>query len=116
MKIISNREYAISSVDVRGINCKELRQMHELNARIQCVLESHKEGSNKREYISDDDLMLMHAILTTFTGEYANTQTSAFDDYLKSQDKPVEKSEVLIKGGPGVYPTDMPICDENKNF
>lgn len=112
MKIISNREIALTSTDVRGINCKELRQMYELNARIQCVLESHKEGSNKREYISDDDLNLMHAILTVFTGEYADTQTSEFDKFLKEQNEP----EVLIKGGPGAYPTDMPIVGESKNF
>ena len=116
MKIISNREIALTSTDVRGINNKEMRQMHELNNRIKAVLDSHKEGSEKREYISDDELKLMSAILSVFTKEYSNTQTSAFDDYLKEQDKPVEKSEVLIKGGPGAYPTDMPICGESKNF
>lgn len=93
MKIISNREFALTSTDVRGINNKEIRQMHELNNRIVKVLDSHKPTGEKkvREYISDDDLKLMSAILSVFTKEYSNTQTSAFDDYLKEQDKPIDK-------------------------
>lgn len=93
MKIISNREYCLSSTDVRGINNKEMRQMHELNNRIQDVLNSHKPESKEKKYISDDDLQLMHAILSVFTKEYSNTQTSAFDDFLKEQEKPVEQPQ-----------------------
>lgn len=92
MKIISNREYCLSSTDVRGINNKEMRQMHELNNRIQDVLDSHKPDSKEKKYISDDDLKLMHAILSVFTKEYNNTQTSAFDDFLK-EETPVEKPQ-----------------------
>lgn len=93
MKIISNREYAIASTDVRGINNKEMRQMHELNARIQDVLESHKPESKEKRYISDDDLKLMHAILSVFTKEYESTQTSEFDDYLKELNRPVAQPQ-----------------------
>ena len=93
MKIISNREYAIASTDVRGINNKEMRQMHELKNRINDVLDSHKPDSKEKKYISDDDLKLMHAILSVFTKEYKNTQTSAFDDFLKEQEKPVEQPQ-----------------------
>lgn len=116
MKIISNREIALTSTDVRGINNKEMRQMHELNNRIKAVLDSHKEGSEKREYVKDNDLRLMCAILSVFTKEFADTQTSAFDDFLNEEDKSVEdEPEVLIKGGPGAYPI-MPIIGESKNF
>lgn len=93
MIIKSNREYCLASTDVHDINNKEMRQMHELNNRIKSVLDSHKEGSEKREYINDDDLNLMHAILSVFTKEYANTQTSAFDDFLKEQDAEAERIE-----------------------
>lgn len=93
MKIISNREYCLSSTDVRDINNKEMRQMHELNNRIQDVLDSHKPESKEKKYINDDDLQLMHAILSVFTKEYSNTQTSAFDDFLKEQEKPVEQPQ-----------------------
>lgn len=87
MKIISNREYAIASTDVRGINNKEMRQMHELNKRIIDVLVSHSENDEKKKYITDDDLILMHAILSVFTKEYSNTQESAFDTFLKEEEE-----------------------------
>lgn len=93
MKIILNREYALVSADVRGINNREMRQMFELNDRIKAVLDSHKENSEKREYISDDDLKLMHAILSVFTRDYANTQESEFDKFLAEQDKPSQDSQ-----------------------
>ena len=87
MKIIMNREYALSSVDVRDINCKEMRQMYKLNKRIVDVLASHEKESEKKEYISDEDLELMHAILSVFTKDFSSTQTSAFDDFLKEENK-----------------------------
>ena len=95
MIIASNREYAITSTDVRDINNTEMRQMHELNVRIQDVLASHKPDSEKKKYISDDDLKLMHAILGVFTREFKNTQTSVFDEFLKEEDKPVEQEVVV---------------------
>lgn len=91
MKIIQNREYAIASTDVRDINCKEMRQMHELNQRIVAVLASHEKDSEKKEYISDDDLNLMHAILTVFTKDFSSTQESAFDNFLKEEEKSHEE-------------------------
>lgn len=98
MKIVSNCEYALASTDVRGINNREMRQMHELKERINDVLNSHKPESKEKKYISDDDLTLMHAILSVFTKEYSNTQTSAFDDFLKEQEtkeqQPVEEESV----------------------
>ena len=87
MKIKGNKSYGIVSTDVMDINNKEMNQMFELNNRIKNVLDSHKEGSEKKEYVSDDDLKLMSAILSVFTKEYESTQTSAFDDFLKEQEK-----------------------------
>lgn len=95
MKVILNREYAVSGVDVRDINNREMRQMHELNTRIIDVLNSHKPEAKEKKYISDDDLKLMHAILSVFTKEFKNTQTSAFDDFLKEEDKSVEEEIVI---------------------
>lgn len=86
MKIISNREYALCSTDIRGVNNYEMRQMHELKIRIQDVLNSHKAEAKEKKYVSDDDLKLMHSILSVFTKEYSNTQISAFDDFLKEQE------------------------------
>jgi len=91
MEIKSNREYCLASTDVRGINNKEMRQMHELKNRIADVLNSHLPNAKEKQYINDDDLKLMHAILSVFTKEYSSTQTSAFDDELKAIDEKVKK-------------------------
>lgn len=88
MNIKSEKSYAIVGTTICNINNREMRQMHELNARIQVVLESHKPNSKEKKYISDDDLNLMHAILSVFTQEYADTQTSAFDDFLSEENEP----------------------------
>lgn len=73
-----------------------MRQMHELNNRIKDVLDSHKPESKEKKYINDDDLVLMHAILSVFTKEYKNTQTSAFDDFLNDLNKPVEHPKHVL--------------------
>lgn len=106
MKIKGNKSYGIVSTDVIDINNKEMNQMYELKNRIKSILDSHKEGSEKKEYASDDDLTLMHAILSVFTKEYASTQTSAFDDFLKEQNKPVEKPQQQEEKKPIRLPDD----------
>lgn len=83
MIIKSNKEYAICSTDIREVNNKEMRQMHELKNRISDVLNSHKPDAKEKKYINDSDLQLMWVILNVFTKEYSSTQTSAFDDALK---------------------------------
>jgi hypothetical protein len=93
MKIKSEKSYAIVGTTICDIHNREMRQMHELNNRIKNVLNSHKGGSEKKEYISDDDLTLMHAILSVFTKEWSSLETSAFDDYLKELNKPVEPEQ-----------------------
>lgn len=96
MKIKGNKSYGIVSTDVIDINNKEMQQMYELKNRIKNILDSHKEGSEKKEYVSDDDLKMMHAVLSVFTKEYESTQTSAFDDFLKEQNKPAEKKSIRL--------------------
>lgn len=88
MEIKLNKQFSIASVSIENINGKEMRQMHELKNRIKNVLNSHKDNSEKKEYVSDDDLKLMHAILSVFTKEFADTQTSTFDKFLEEQNKP----------------------------
>ena len=87
MKIKSEKSYAIVGTTISDINNREMRQMHELNNRIVEVLDSHKPEAKEKKYINDDDLKLMYAILSVFTKEYSNTQTSAFDDFLEELNK-----------------------------
>lgn len=93
MKIENKQDYAIVSITIRDINNHEMRQMHELNNRINDVLDSHKPDSKEKKYISDDDLKLMHAILSVFTKDYSFTQVSAFDDFLKKQQSEPQATE-----------------------
>lgn len=58
--------------------------MHELKNRIKDVLDSHK-SEEKKKYINDEDLKLMHAILSVFTKKYETVLTSEFDNFLKEE-------------------------------
>ena len=93
MKIKGNKSYGIVSTDVMDINNKEMQQMYELKNNIKSVLDSHKPDSKEKKYISDDDLKLAYAVLSVFTKEYESTQVSAFDDFLKEQNKPAEQPQ-----------------------
>lgn len=106
MKIESKQSYAIVSTTIRDINNREMRQMYELKNRINDVLDSHKPEAKEKKYINDDDLQLMRAILSVFTKEYESTQTSAFDDFLKEQEKPAEKPQQQNKRTPIRLPDD----------
>lgn len=91
MKVEFKKDYCIASTTVSDINNKEMRQMHEMKVRIEQVLNSHKDEKLKNEYLSDDELKMVHAILSVFTKEYSSTQNSAFDDFLAEQEKQTEK-------------------------
>ena len=91
MEIKTIERYAVVATDIKGINNKEMRQMYELKKRIDDVLISHKPNSTEKKYISDDDLKLMHAILSVFTKEYSSTQESAFDDFLKEAEEQLKQ-------------------------
>lgn len=80
---------AIVSVDVLDINSVEMRQMCELEKRIAEVLFTHinkidADGNAiKPQYLNDDELRLMRAILYTFTKGHQTSMSSAFDTTLK---------------------------------
>lgn len=93
MKIEKEADYAVVSTTISGINCLEMRQMHELKKNIKSVLDSHKPDSKEKKYISDDDLRLAYAVFSVFTKEYESKLSSAFDEYLKEQEKPAPQAE-----------------------
>lgn len=80
---------AIVSVDILDINAVEMRQMCELEQRIAEVLLSHinKVDANgntiKPQYLNDDELRMMQAILHTFTKGHQTSMLSTFDTTLK---------------------------------
>lgn len=103
---------AIVSVDVLDINAVEMRQMCELEQRIAEVLFSHinKVDANgkaiKPQYLNDDELRMMRAILYTFTNGHRAATSSSFDATLKElkDQEPKPKAHRLpdddLFGGP----------------
>ena len=83
MVVKEGRGFAVTTMSILDINCIEMQQMNELKNRIDDVLISHKPEAKEKKYINDDDLKLMHAILSVFTKNYEQALTSAFDDFLK---------------------------------
>ena len=98
MEIKTVDRYAVVATDIKGINNKEMRQMHEMKERIAQVINSHKDEKVKNEYLTDDELMMIHAILHVFTKDFSSSQTSAFDDALKELNKPVEEKPTIPVG------------------
>lgn len=83
MEIVKNESYAITSINIMDVNCKEMQQMDALKSRIAHVLDTHKCEDIKNEYLTDDELQLMFAILHVFTKGYSDSTSSAFDKALE---------------------------------
>lgn len=89
MQTRKNYGEAIVSVDILDINAVEMRQMCELEQRIAEVLFTHinKVDANgnpiKKEYLNDDELRMMRAILYTFTKGHQAANSSSFNTTLK---------------------------------
>lgn len=91
MNIKKRTNVGIVGYDIDNVNLNEMRQMSELKNRINEVLISHEPEAKKKKYVSDDDLKLMHAVLSVFTRDYEGNVESAFDTFLKEQQKTVDK-------------------------
>lgn len=106
MNVKANKSYGIVGYSIEDVNLDEMRQMAELKNKINDVLKSHAKDSKEKKYVNDNDLKLMHAILSVFTKDYESATTSAFDDFLKEHEKennpepqpkePEKKKPVLI--------------------
>ena len=93
MNIKQNNSYGVESYNIERVNLNEMRQMAELNNRINDVLDSHTKDSKEKKYVDDDDLRLMRAILSVFTKDYSNNTESAFDKFLKEQEEKKEEPD-----------------------
>ena len=86
MKINNNTGKAVISVDILDINSNEMYQMCTMRERIEQVLKSHSDKNTKNEYLSDDELKTIYAMLRVFTKGHERITNSAFDDMLKEID------------------------------
>lgn len=95
MNIKSNESWGIVGYDIKGVNLNEMRQMAELKDKINDVLKSHAKDSKEKKYVNDNDLKLMHAILSVFTKDYESKKDSAFDNFLKEHENEPEPKEEI---------------------
>lgn len=101
MRINSKRGFGVISTSIEEINNVEMRQMVEMKQKVKRILDSHKDNE-KKEYISDDDLTIIFAMLSVFTeGQEDEWFTSSFDDFLKKQEteaaEPHPASEFVVE-------------------
>lgn len=73
---------AVLATSIEELNGREMRQMYEMRLRIDEVLESHQDGK-KKQYLSDDELRLIHAMLYCFTKHMDISLESSFDKAVK---------------------------------
>ena len=93
MNIKKRTSIGVVGYNIEDVNLNEMRQLTELKNRISNVLDSHAKDSEKKEYVSDDDLKLMFAILSVFTKDYTLDNSSAFDTFLKEEEEAKNKPQ-----------------------
>lgn len=84
----------VKSYCIEDLTPREMEQMCEMRFRIHEILESHKSASEKRMYLSDDELFVIEAMLQVLTGPYTVRTTSDFDNMKKQLIAVYNKSNV----------------------
>lgn len=85
MNITAITGRAVLTTSIEELNSREMRQMFEMRKRIEAVLKSHKDGK-KKQYLNDDELKLIHAILYVFTKHMGDSLESEFDKAIEQLD------------------------------
>jgi hypothetical protein len=79
MKISKSHGTGVVSYDILDINPLEMHEMCAIRARVFTVLKSHQKWhKGKKEYLSDDELETIAAILTEFTKDADKLAESIF--------------------------------------
>lgn len=86
------RGEGIKSYCIENLTPHEFEQMCEMRTRVHKVLESHKHKSEKKVYLTDDELFIIEAMLQVLTGPYTVAETSDFDRMKKSLMSVYDKS------------------------
>ena len=118
-------ERVIESYTITGVTRADMYKMTQVYDRVMGIIGNHiNKKAEKKEYLSDDDLYDVAAILDVFTeNNRTSIKKSCFEkkkeEILKMHEELLKNSdidnEVLIKGGPGAWP-ETPIIGESKNF
>ena len=82
MEIKQKSDFGVVATTISNVNNNEMRTMCSLKKKIEDVLNTHKDGQ-KKEYLSDDDLLLLHAVLHVFTRDFETNNANAFEAALE---------------------------------
>lgn len=74
---------AVTSYDICNVTTTEIRQMATMRDRVENILNSHRDKDAKKQYLSDDELERIWAILSVLTDNYSGNTDTAFDAFLK---------------------------------
>lgn len=75
-----SKEELVESYDIKGVSRADMYKMTETYNRVIHIIENHLDKNAKKEYISDDDLYDIAAILDVLTENNKITlTTSVFD-------------------------------------
>lgn len=113
-----NREYAdarvIESYTISGITRADMRKMTQVYDRVMGVIENHLDKSaEKKEYLSDDDLYDIVAILDILTENNKTCiETSVFD---RCKEKLLKMHKEIVEASVD-QPQEQPVIEEYKNF
>jgi len=69
--------------NVIGLTPLEMHELCSMRKRIYQVLESHHEGSKKKEYLSDDELIILVSMISVLTQGCDTLEESSFTKHRK---------------------------------
>ncbi len=92
MNIKKERAQGVVGYDICDIRPVEMKYMVDMCNRVKNILDNHQNKDAQKEYLSDDDLKKIWAILSVFTRESdLSTRPSEFETFLAEQEKQAEK-------------------------
>ena len=78
MKTKVNKEFGIVGMTIE-LNVREMDTLVDQRNRVEWILKSHSSSSEKKQYLTDEDLLMLKSILTVLTKGYQTTnETNAF--------------------------------------
>lgn len=93
MNIKKERAQGVVGYDICDIRPVEMQYMVDMCNRVKSILDNHQNKDAQKEYLSDDDLKKIWAILSVFTRESdLSTRPSEFEIFLENANKKEEQS------------------------
>jgi hypothetical protein len=79
---MANWGTGVSSYDVKDISTKEMDEIVALRNKLAKIIRNHHTKCEKKEYLSDDDVLRIWAVLSVIAGNHEARPTSSFEKFL----------------------------------